>query len=371
MDVRFNAYKAKFDTLDSLTKDIFNSQQIDKVNIFISLDDVYWHCRNSNVNREFQCCGNLASRQLVSNVLNLMAHYREWAVRKNVGVKVFAYYSTSSTIFYNRAFIRNYRKTYSEKSNIDNGDCYYVNSCIKDAADILKTITRYIDSAYVVDTKKFEPAAFPCLCANEFEDMKADWNFVISKDTVEFQYAYYPRFSVIYPKGDETELLNSGNLWRFIADREKIGSSKCKKYASNFFPVALAIVGDKKRDIPKVKGISWRSIFGIMDDVMEKSPDLTPTAYISAFLKECEKRKFDMDQINTNVDVLQPSFNCDTANALTKENIKEQFIDVPDYNNLVDLNKRPDMFAECPINIKFLTRQYAVKAVNPFKLNYS
>ena len=61
MDVRFNAYKAKFDTLDSLTKDIFNSQQIDKVNIFISLDDVYWHCRNSNVNREFQCCGNLAS----------------------------------------------------------------------------------------------------------------------------------------------------------------------------------------------------------------------------------------------------------------------------------------------------------------------
>ena len=371
MDVRFNAYKVKYDLLDSLTRDLFKSQRIDRVNIFISLDDIYWKCRNSNVNREFQCCGNLAPRQLVSNVLNLMAHYREWAVRKDVNVKVFAYYTSAASIFYNRAFIRNYRSTYSDKANLDNGDCYYVNSCIKESAEILRTITQYIDGAYVIDTKKFEPAAFPYLCANEFDDMKADWNFLVTKDTVELQYSYYPKFSVIYPRGDESDLLTSGNIWKFISDREKVTATKYKKYSSLFFPVALAIVGDKKRDIPKIKGISWRGIFNFMDEIIEKNPDFTPTSYISAFLKECEKRKYDIEQINVNVDVLQPSFNCDTANKLTKENIRAQFIDVPDYNNLVDLNKRPDMFAECPINIKFLTNQHTVKAINPFKLNYS
>lgn len=369
MDVRFNAYKAKFDMLDSITRDIFNSQQINSVNIFISLDDIYWHCRNSNVNREFQCCGNLAPKQLVSNVLNLMAHYREWAVRKDVNVKVIAYYSTATAGFFNHTFIDEYRKYYGEKCSLNDCDCFYVNTCIREAAEILKTITQYIDSAYVIDTRRFEPMAFPYLCATEIT--RADWNFIVTRDIVEFQYAYQPKFSVIYPKGDDTELITDSRIWTFIADKEKIQYSKCRKYPTKFYPVALAVVGDKKRGIPKIKGISWRTLFNMMDDILEKTPDINEVSAISEFLKLCESKQINMERLGTSVDVLEPSFNRDTLNDVVIENIKEQFVDVPDYQNLIDLNKRQDMFAECPINIKFLTHQHTVKAVNPFKLNYS
>lgn len=370
MDLRFNLYKAKFDILDKLTKVIFDSQRIERVNIFISLDDVYYQCKNSKVNREFECCGNIAPRQLVSNVLNLVAHYREWATRKGANVKVFAYYTLAS-IFENRTFLYNYREHYNDRSDKDNPDCYYVNSCIREGAGILSTITEYIESAYVIDTRGMEPSVFPLLCSQEFEDMNADWNFLITRDIFEFQYSYLPKFSVICPKGDNTTLITSGTLWEYIADKEKVSGRHLTRYPDRMFPVALAIVGDKKRSIPKVKGLSWRTIFNIMDGIIDENPDLDGFSYVSKLVQTFEDRKFDMNMISTNIDLSQVTANILTVNEVTKANIRSQLIDVPDYNNLLELNNRMDMFAACPINLRFLTRQNEVKSINPFKLNYS
>ena len=108
----------------------------------------------------------------------------------------------------------------------------------------------------------------------------------------------------------------------------------------------------------------------MMDDILEANPDINDVSAISEFLKVCESKHINMEQMANSIDALEPQFNRDTISDVVVENIKEQFIDVPDYQNLVDLTKRQDMFAECPINIKFLTRQYTTKAVNPFKMNY-
>ena len=128
MDARFNAYKVKYDNMDLMTRPIFISQKIDRANIFISLDDIYSRLKNSQVNREFQCCGNLATKQMISNILNLVAHYREWAVRKKINVKMIVYYSTSS-IFESKSIYKGYRDYYNERNDINNPDCFFINNC--------------------------------------------------------------------------------------------------------------------------------------------------------------------------------------------------------------------------------------------------
>lgn len=370
MDLRFNLYKAKFETLDRLTKSIFDAQRIDRINIFISLDDVYYQCKNSKANREFECCGNIAPRQLVSNVLNLVAHYREWATRKKANVKVFAYY-TSASVFENRIFERLYREHYNERSDINNPDCYYVNNCIREGSGVLSTISEYVESVYTIDTRSMEPSVFPYLCAQEFHDMSADWNFLVTRDLFEFQYSYLPKFSVIYPKGDDTKLITSGSLWSIISEKEKIEGRHMTRYPDKLFIAGLAVIGDKKRSIPKIKGLSWRSIYNIMDGIIDENPELDGLSYVSKFVQTLEDRKFDINQISSNIDLVQVATNILTVSEVTKANIKAQMIDVPDYNNLLELNNRMDMFGPCPINLRFLTRQNEIKAVNPFKLNYS
>lgn len=369
MDIRFNAYKVKFDMLDYLTLPIFKSQELRTVNMFISLDDVYWHCRNGQANREFQCCGNIAPKQLVSNVLNLMAHYREWLARKNVNVRVFAYYSTSS-IFEMKTLMHDYRASYNKRNDVANADCYYVNTCIRESAGILKTITQYIEGAYVIDTRGMEPAAFPYVCATKFKEYEADWNFLVTKDIVEFQYAYYEKFSVIYPKGEYSKVLDTPAMWEHVAHKEKVESQYLYKYPDVFFPVALAIVGDKKRSIPKVKGLGWRTIMSMMDDIIAENPGLDGYSYTMKFLDNMEQKKYNMETIQGNLDIIQPKSSAMMTSEVAIENIHIQFIDIPDYNSLNDLNRNPDMFALCPINIRFLTRQNDVKAISPFKLTF-
>ena len=369
MDARFNAWKVKFEMLDQITRPIFISQRISTVNIFISLDDIYSRLKNSQVNREFQCCGRLATKQMISNILNLVAHYREWAVRKRVNVKMIVYYTTS-VVFESKMFIPNYRKYYNEKNSFNNSECFYINECIREAASMLTTIFQYIDSAYIIDTGKVEPSAFPYICATEYPEFNSDWNFLITRDYVEIQYALFNKFSVIYPKGEESLLINAGNLWSFIASREKIEGSLSNKYPPVAYVPLLAVMGDKKRSIPKVKGLSWKTLFNIMDDIKEKNPDLDDSNIIIKFMECLEKRRCDMNMIQNNNDVISMKYIADITNTISKEYMKSQFIDTPDYANLIDLNRQPNMFERCPINIKFLTDQVEVKAIDPFKIGF-
>lgn len=369
MDVRFNAWKVKFDMLNDFTKPIFSSQKIHSVNIFISLDDIYSRLKNSQINREFQCCGRLAPKQMISNILNLVGHYREWSVRKGCSTKVIVYYTTSM-VHESKMFIKDYRKYYNEKNSINNPDCFYINECIREAASVLTTIFQYIDSAYIIDTGKVEPSVFPYICATEFSDFNADWNFLLTRDYVELQYATFEKFSVIYPKGDESLLITSGNLWEFIAYKEKIEGSLCKKYPPIMYVVLLAAIGDKKRNIPKTRGINWKTLFNIMDDILESNPEIESYTLGLKLMNSLEKRKCDINAIHVNNDVISMRYIADITNSISKEFIRSQFIDTPDYSSLIDLNRQPNMFERCPINIKFLTDQVQTKAIDPFKIGF-
>ena len=364
MDVHFNATKVKFELMNSLTKHIFDTHQIRTMNIFINFDNFYGRLKNTSCNMTFQSCGANATKQLISNVLNLIGHYRQWGVRKHVDVKVYGYYTLAERSVENKIYIPDYRSKFVKSISRDNPDCYYVNTVIKDANDLLKSITNYIDGVYMVDSHFAEPSVMPLLIQNEVRN--ADWNFIITRDRFEYQYVLQDKFSIIVPKGDESYMVTAGNLWKTIARHEHFDDALTDSYPVKLYPLVLAVMGDKHRSIPKLKRISWVTIFKFLNEVSDKNYE-SETVMFDDFLNNLCSKYADSKTIMNNFNVCDMRTNYANMDYTTKSYITSQLVDVPDYENLLTLNQMPNMFLNYPINLKFLTDAGEINTKqNPF-----
>ena len=364
MDIYFNSYKVKYEKMDELTTPIFRSRPITTVNIFINLDDIFNHLKNVKANRDFQCCGISAPKQLISNIMNLMAHYRQWGIRKHVGVKIYGYYSSTSSRFENSIHIREYRQEFIRRSSINNPDCFFVNNTIELADSSLKMISNYINGVYIIDSRYIEPSAIPYFINTKVRN--ADWNLVLSRDVIDYQNVLFDRFNVIVPKGEDSIIISASNLWHVIAEKEKVLSPHLSEYPPELFIILIAVMGNKLRSVPKLKRVSWISIFHYLDDIVEESAGLSFTTITDKLLSILSSKCTNMDEIANNTLVLNMKVNVTNMDEITSEMLKNQLIDTPDYNNLIELNKLPNMFAAFPINLKFLTDEGDYLTTNPF-----
>ena len=364
MDIYFNAYKVKYEKMDELTAPIFRSRPIKTINIFINLDDVFNHLKNVKANHDFQCCGISAPKQLISNVMNLIAHYRQWGIRKHVNVKMFAFCTSHTCRFENSIHIPEYRQEYTRKASINNPDCFFVNNTIDLALPSLRMISNYINGVYVIDSKYIEPSAIPYFISTKVRN--ADWNLVLSRDIVDYQNVLFDRFNVILPKGEDSIIISASNLWSVISDKEKVSSIHLSEYPPELFIILLATMGNKLRSIPKLKRVSWISIFHYLDDIVEETHGLSFTTITDKLLSVLSAKCNNMNEITNNTLVLNMKSNVTNMDEITIEMIKTQMIDTPDYNNLLELNRLPNMFASYPINLKFLTDEGDFATNNPF-----
>lgn len=356
MDIYFNAMKIKFDDLNAITSPVFDMNKIQSANLFINLDDFNSRFKNVHINQEFQCCGAGAFKQYASNVLNLAAHYRQWLHRKNVKSRIFLYMTTAAGGFTPSSLVNGYRSKYIEKCSLSNADCYYVNMTVNGGFDLIKDMVDYIDGVYLIDSKGEEPSVIPYLIAKE---SPADWNFILSKDRVEMQYCIYDRFSILYPSSTYgARVINSGNLWSFIAEKESVTALHASQYDARLYPVVLGIVGDRARSVQKVKKIGWRSIFEYLEKIWESNQDHSIVAMIDALDKKITSKGTDPEtQYTDNMLALSMKANYDSMSRSSKEYILMQLTDIPDIESLNQINRDPMIFGNYPINIGFLTEQ--------------
>ena len=81
MDRIFNGYKIRYELLNHDFLPMRASKKIQQINIFINLDDFYHRLHKPYTDQEFQTTGQNVSRQLMANLLNLVGHYKNWAVK--------------------------------------------------------------------------------------------------------------------------------------------------------------------------------------------------------------------------------------------------------------------------------------------------
>lgn len=351
MDVHFNAYKVKYALLDSYIRPVRNSQIIRRMNVFINIDDLLHNFHRPLVNNEFQAAGKDASKQFISNIFNLLGHYRYWCIKNHFECKVYGIYTSTLRSFKNNIYNADYRKKFKDINSEVNSQFYFINETIKNSLPLLQIISNYIPDVYLIDSKYMEPSIIAqYISENEF---KADWNILISRDTYDLQYAYRNKWSVISPKGDNTTLVNQNGLWNYINNKEKVYKDEMElHYPYQLYILAKAIVGDSYRSIPRLRKIGWKTLFKFLDKVVYDNPDASITTLQTKLIEIVQGKHVTDLELSNNMYTLNIDLQIETMIEIDKTSIHMQLMDIPDYENLKTLNAQ--QFYNYPLNLQFL-----------------
>ena len=372
MDSLFHGYMIKYETLDRWMYPLSRSRMIKSLNIFINLDDLLHSFHNPVVNSVFQVSGQDAGIQLVSNVINLIAHYRYWAVKHNLSVKVFAIFTSSLRSFKNSVYIPKYRARFKMKNTIEYTSCYFVNMAIRAAIPVIQTIAKYTPNIYLVDSKYLEPSMVPIYIAEEVS--KADWNVLISRDTYDLQYSFKNQWSMLSPKKDFVNIIDREGVWNYAAMRENVykkeeyGNIKLL-YPFELFILAKSVVGDKWRSIPRLRKIGWKTIYKYLDQLIEENPDASITTLKFKFIEMLKGINVTNQDLYCNIYSLNVDTQKDSMLEIDRSLIYSQIIDIPDYDNLQEINRT--RFMKYPLNLKFLCNNSNLFNENPFDQGFT
>lgn len=360
LDSHFNGYKTKYDILNKYMLPICTSQIVNSLNIFINLDDLFHMMHNPLINNEFQICGRDAPKQLISNIFNLIAHYRYWAIKNHFTCKVYGIYTTTIRSFKNNIYIPQYRERFKQINAKENAGCYFVNNALELAMPMIPIISKYIPDIYLIDSKYLEPSVIPLFISEEVNP--ASWNIIVSRDPYDLQYAYRNKWSMITPKGDYSRVVNQEGIWDYVNFREKVfKDDRPLNYPYDLFILAKASVGDKYRSIPKLRKIGWKTLFKYLDQVMDENPSTSVTTLKLKLIEKIKGRsKLTNDQINDNLNVINIDLQKEAMLEIDKTVVMSQIIDVPDYENLQELNRV--QFLKYPLNIQFLCNTSSISA---------
>lgn len=362
----------KYSLLDKFIYPIARTNFIKSVNIFINLDDIFHSFHNPLVNNVFQIAGRDTGIQLVSNIINLIAHYRYWAIKHNLSVKVFAIFTSTLRSFKNNIYIPKYRQHFKDINAIEYTSCYFVNSAIQEALPVLPIIAKYTPGIYIIDSKYLEPSMVPLYISEELSN--ADWNLLISRDTYDLQYSYRQKWSMLSPKKDFMSIIDKEGIWNYIAMRENVYKDKELEarnllYPFELFIISKAVVGDKFRSIPRLRKIGWKTLFKYLDRVMEENKDASITTLKIKLIELIKgNERVTNETLNCNLAAIKVDTQKDSMLEIDKTLIYSQIIDIPDYDNLQEMNRT--RFMKFPINLKFLCNTASKTVANPFDEGY-
>lgn len=350
MDIHYNSYKMRYEMMDKFLNPIFRSRYVRKLNIFISLDNLYHTMHRPQVEEEIIAMGEKAALRNISNVFNLVAHYKQWGIRHNCVTKVWGIY-TSSNIFRNEVYVEGYRDKFKDYMDPKHPKFFYTNEAINKRASFLSIIANYIPNVYMIDSRTIEPSVIPLLIAEDISP--ANLNILISRDRYDLQYCYKDSWIYLSPKGDNSRFQNRDTLWKYIAEKEKI-ESDISIYPVELYPTCIAIIGDTFRGIPRLRRIGWKTLFKHLEKIHSMSNDLSNATLDLLIRNEMRNKNVEVETLNNNFaisDIVSQKKNLGEFDIAAIEN---QIVDVVDSKNLFSLNSL--YFDAFPLNIPWLTQ---------------
>lgn len=367
MDSHFNGYKTKYEMLNHYMLPICKSQIVNSINIFVNLDDLFHLMHNPLINNEFQICGKDAPKQLISNIFNLLGHYRYWAIKNHYDVKVFGIYTTTIRSFKNNIYLPNYREHFKRINQIENASCYFVNNALEQAIPLLQIIAKFIPGVYLIDSKYLEPSMVPLFITDELEE--ANWNLLVSRDSYDLQYSYRNHWSLLTPKGEYSRVVNQHGIWNYINYKERVFKDEIDlKYPYELYILAKAAVGDKYRSIPRLRKIGWKTLFKFLDAVMEENSFASDVTLKLKLIEKIKgKSRLSNEEINNNLSSINIELQKQAMMEIDRTLISSQIIDVPDFDNLQELNRI--QFMSYPLNLQFLCNNSQERSIKtPFDM---
>jgi len=262
IDKIFNAHKIKFEKMNLLFGSVGIREVIDRVNIFINLESII-HCIHNQTVEEFILSMDKTETKnfhfsIISNILNLAGHYRRFFTKNRIKTNIVLFMNEYDkyTTLNNTMFLKHYRERFIYDYT-DNPNYEATNMVLESVIKALRTIVGYVEGVYLVTSNRLESSLVPLLLCNS-KALDGQLNILITRDEYDLQYVN-KNFLVMYPKGDESYIVTKENLFTIIREKHDIKNShKLPAYLITFI---LAIVGDKRRGIGKIKGCGWKTIY--------------------------------------------------------------------------------------------------------------
>lgn len=355
VDKIFNSHKIKFGIMEILFRDVEVKEAIHTVNIFINIESIYHLFHNQYVEDSIIAMDKKELSQfhscVISNTLNLAAHYRWFFTKNKISTNIVFYMNQYSKYIHQNNFIHN--KKYRDKyvyNYTDNPNYEGINLIMKSVLKALDNIVDYIDGVYFVSSDRIESSLIPMVMIED-KLLKGQINLMVTRDDYDLQYVN-KKFLVMYPKGDESCIVTKDNLFNVI--QQKYEFSNDYKLPSYLFSFILAVVGDKRRSIGKIKGVGWSTIYKNLTKLFKKM-DISEEEYIS-FEQLALAIKEDPTAPESNREKVISNYMCidlDRQYAMVSEaqklSIERQILDRYEADALKKLNAK--YFEDFPINI--------------------
>lgn len=271
IDAIFNLRKVKFSKLDVLFSDLEIKEMVQKVNIFINLESLFRKIHNKYVEEQLISLQKKELKEfhmnLISNVLNLAAHYRLYFNKNKIGTNIVFYIQEMDKYvnLNNVQYCKNYRKSFIRKYT-DHPELVTVNNVIRSTLNALDTIVTYVEDVYLVSSDRVESSVIP-LALIDAKVLDGNLNLMVTTDPYDMQYVN-KNFVIIYPAGEESMIVTKKNLFDVFRINEILTvEGSLPTYLLTFI---LSVIGDKNRGIDKVKGTSFNKVFKTLLKVYDK-----------------------------------------------------------------------------------------------------
>jgi hypothetical protein len=209
-----------------------------------------------------------------------------------------------------------------------------------------KTIFEYIDNVYLISSGIVEASIIPMII-NEDENKKS-LNFIVTKDMYDYQYVnkgYY----ILRPKSDRSYLISKGNLIDAMKQENNIVSDNTVD--TEYLPFILSLLGDKKRNIDKIKGIGLGRLLKLLRQSIDNNtlaPNVFNINLLSDILKPDIRNVLIKNYYCTDIDTQMKLLNYRDRHVILDQ-IKDRF----DNDGLKKMNDT--YFRENPISLMELT----------------
>lgn len=255
--VCFNILKMKYADYDeSLTsKNLLN--QYDKINVFINLETVFKNIsmiqdleKKIVIQRDFDVL-------MVSNILNLVAHYKRFFVNNTFDTRVYIYNTDLDSDEFNQyKYNEDFRSYYLTKYNA-NPKFVLLSERLKNSIlPDVRTYCEFIPGVYYVSAKNIEGSLVPYIIGMSDKSRK---NIIIGGELYDTQYSIIPNFINHYiHKSFNVNTVNS-DLLGYIKDISKKDNEDLISLLNTYnsystYCALMSVLGDKARSIDSISG---------------------------------------------------------------------------------------------------------------------
>ena len=339
-ELHFNMFKIKYSKLDELLQD-FTFTKGEEVYIYINLESILKKLSSTIADKENIINPKKRNIILTSCVFNLISHYRYYFHKKSVCSRIFVYGPESIDVNY---LNREYNKDYRTKAVIMNTEeTTSIAKTYEDSIKMIKTILNYIEGVNFITSGIIEPSVVPLVISKYFRT-EINKNFIITDDRYDYQYIK-EYFIILKPRLDNSQLIDIGNVMDILKAK-----CKCNNIPNpdiNFLPFIISMLGDKYRNIDKIKGLGISRIYSKIHNGLESNiitNDIDNINSLACLVNEEYQNDFLINYMTTSIFEQYKKLS-----DVEEKYILNQIIDKHDGGYLKIINE--DYFNEYPLNI--------------------